>query len=211
MHMKIALFSIFSLTILLLIGLIFWEQEYKFSLPTPVPANHVKVSIGDSVDISFANNSKPNYIHFYNYDCPCSRFNEKEFQSLVKKYSAEVNFIAVLETSDLEQDDIDAFKKKYDLGIRIIEDSGGKIAGQLGVYSTPQAVITNNQKVFYKGNYNKARFCMTKNTKFAEKALFALMNNEDPPTFPSVAYTPYGCELPSNTKDQQPFFSFLNL
>ena len=193
-----------------MIGLIFWKQEYKFTLPTPRPENYVEVLQGDSVNIQYAS-AKPSYFHFYNYDCPCSRFNIKEFESLVYKYKDDVKFYAVIETEDISSDDVDEFLEKYDLGIEVIKDNDGKLATALGVYSTPQAVLVKDQKVYYKGNYNKARFCLSKNTKFAAQALEAMVKGEKVPDFPIVAEIAYGCELPTNTKKSNHLFSFLDL
>ena len=199
MKARILLFTLIVVTCLGLIAKIFWEQEYKFVQPTPVPDNLKVVLKGDSVGLDLFTTFGPDlFIHFYNYECPCSRFNIKEFGSLVKKYSKNIEFLAVLQIDDQNPRAINQFKEKYDLGIPIIEDDG-KLAYTLGIYSTPQAVIIKEGKIYYKGNYNKARFCLSKNTKFAEQALKAFVNGEDAPVFPTVAEIPYGCELPSNS------------
>lgn len=212
MKTKIILFTLFAISSLLGIGKLFWEQEYKFAQPTPIPETLKKVAKGDSVTVPLVNHSKSNlYLHFYNYECPCSRFNIKEFQSLVKKHSDKVDFVAVLQTSKSNKTAVSKFLKRYDLGIPVIHDINGDIAEALGVYSTPQAVIIKNHTVYYKGNYNKARFCLSKNTKFAEQALHTLVNGKDLPDFPIVAEIAYGCELPSNTKKESTFSNLFNL
>jgi len=200
---KVLLFSFFAATILSGIGWIFWEQEYKFTLPTPVPAELRQVETGDSVTLELNGLSASSnlFIHFYNNDCPCSRFNISEFESMVRRYSPDVQFLAVVQHEE-SSDAAASFIDEYDLGIPVIYDKNGAIADSLGVYSTPQAVLIRQGKVFYKGNYNRARFCVSRNTKFAELALEALVNNEEPPYFPSVAYTAYGCELPSNNQNK---------
>lgn len=192
------------------IGFIFWKQELQFIKPTPKPENLVQIDMGDSIDIAlFENyNTKPLYIHFYNYDCPCSRFNIKEFELMVAKYKDQINFLAILQSSDpLNSTATKDFESKYGLGIPTIYDADGKYADNLGIYSTPQAVLVKDSKIFYKGNYNKARFCTSKNTRFAEMALEALLNNEAAPDFPLLATIPYGCELPSNGNEKQRFFN----
>lgn len=126
---------------------------------------------------------------------------------MVKKFSSEVEFIAILNTKSDDQSAINRFKHKYDLGITTIIDKDGSIARSLGVYSTPQAVLLSERTIYYKGNYNKARFCLSKNTKFAEQALIALVDDEPPPVFPSIAVISYGCELPSNTSNQKSLFN----
>ena len=208
---KVVFFIFFVTAILLTIGVIFLEQEYKFTLPTPVPEDLAILKTGDSVnvDLPLEAGKKGAFVHFYNNDCPCSRFNINEFQSMVRRFGNEVSFIAVIQD---EKKDADAeFKEKYDLGIPIISDPEGSIADALGVYSTPQAVLIREGKVFYKGNYNRARFCVSRNTKFAELALEALVNDKEPPYFPTVAYTAYGCELPSNTEQSKNSINLLTI
>lgn len=217
--MRVIFAVLLTLTILSGIGLIFWHQEWKFSKPTPVPANFSKVQSGDSISNELLSSlgMKANdqlFIHFYNFDCPCSRFNIKEFQNLVIKYQSEVKFLAVLETIDKEESEIKEFKEKYDLGIDIHLDKQGTIAEQLGVYSTPQAVLIKNQQIYFSGNYNRARFCTTQNTKFASLALSAMIEGREPPVFPELATVAYGCELPANGNTNtriDKFFNFLSL
>lgn len=198
---KVLLFSLLLLICLGGIGYVFWEQEYKYTMPTPVPADLAQINNGDSVELPFTTSKKNLFIHFYNYDCPCSRFNINEFQSMVRRHSDSVEFIAVLQADKNDKAGIEKFKKKYDLGIRVINDPDGNIASILGIYSTPQAVLIKNNQLFYKGNYNRARFCLSRNTKFAEMALQAMVNNEPAPEFPEVALVAYGCELPSNESE----------
>lgn len=205
---KLVSFSLFVSITLGTIGVIFWNQELKFVKPTPVPEDFVPVSPGDSVDLSHLLGSveKDIFVHFYNYDCPCSRFNMKEFEFMVHDYEDRVQFLAVIQSENKSQKEIEEFEEKYGLGIPTVMDPDGKIAKALGVYSTPQAVIISKGKVFFKGNYNKARFCTSKNTKFAELALEALVNNKPAPHFPELAYVPYGCELPVNESEKFTIF-----
>lgn len=201
---RISLTILLTLLILGGISYIFWQQEWKYSQPTTVPTNLVQKYAGDSIPLNLLtqlNSTKEAklFVHFYNYDCPCSRFNIKEFENLVLKYKNDIQFVAVIEAIDERASNIkEEFTQKYDLNIPTYVDTDGSIAKALGIYSTPQAVIIDNQQIFYKGNYNKARFCTTKNTKFADLALAALLNNQAAPEFPAFADIAYGCELPSN-------------
>ncbi|MDH5366730.1 MAG: redoxin domain-containing protein [Cyclobacteriaceae bacterium] len=209
---KYLLYSLFACSVFGLILFIFWKQEYKYTRPTPVPENLNVISKGDSVDLTpFGEIYKDNvFVHFYNYDCPCSRFNIKEFESLVRKYSKQVQFIAIIQTQDKDVEQINWFKNKYDLGIPTLIDPNGDLANVLGVYSTPQAVLIKNNRVYYKGNYNKARFCTTRNTRFAELALSALVDGKEPPVLPLIAEIAYGCQLPSKKAKQLSLMQILN-
>lgn len=211
--LRIFLFSLLSTMLLGAIGFIFWQQELQYIGPTPQPVNYQPVEIGTPINIKDLELStdKPLFIHFYNYDCPCSRFNAKEFRNMVIRYKNDINFLALVQSSSDNVQAKDDFIKKYDLGIPVKEDKNGRLAEQLGVYSTPQAVIIKNNKIVYRGNYNKARFCTSRNTKFAELALEAIVNNESVPVFPEIAYMAYGCELPSNTSNQNTLLNFFDL
>src|SRR3954469_10669821 len=85
------------------IGLIFWYSEWRYSLPTPIPANYQAVSIGSKIDISnkfHFTNTAPTFLHFFNPDCPCSRFNISYFKKLVAEYGTRINFAVVVITKD---------------------------------------------------------------------------------------------------------------
>jgi len=211
MHKKVIFFSAFALSAICLIGWIFWEHEIKYASPTPVPDNFKDVSIGSKIDLGLMNlpSGKSTVLHFFNPDCPCSKFNMKDFESLSKKYRRHVNFYVVLQSD--EKDAEDKFKKRYDLDLPILQDNGGIISDLCGIYSTPQAVILNESSVIYfKGNYNKARFCTRKETRYVEIALDSLIQNKPLPMFVQLELTlPYGCALPSDETSEKA--GFLNL
>ena len=152
------LFSIlFLLSCFGLILWIFWKQEAQFSLPTPKPIALEQMPIGHSVDSTLiGSQNKFLFVHYYNKDCPCSRFNIKEFKSMVYNYQQDIEFVAVVQSADEGLDAAQHFKEKFDLPIRVIHDKMGEIATALGIYSTPQAVIIKNNQLYYRGNYNRA-------------------------------------------------------
>jgi hypothetical protein len=97
----------------------FWHQEWKYSLPTPVPQNYHAINSGDKVSIKdiqgLEQNSKPLFLHFFNPNCPCSRFNITHFKSLVKEYGHKINFAVVaLSSSEYTEKDI---QRKFDLAL----------------------------------------------------------------------------------------------
>ena len=120
---------------------------------------------------------------------------------MVLRYRQDVNFVALVQVEDDQMRMAQKFKRKYDLGIPVQLDLRGEIAASLGVYATPQAVLIDEAgKVFYKGNYNSTRYCTSKTTAFANIALQAFVDGKTAPLFPELAFTAYGCELPSNTQ-----------
>lgn len=185
---------------------IFWSQEIKYSLPTPVPVNFVDIKIGTNVDLTSdlkINKGKNTLLHFFNSNCACSRFNMKEFESMAHRFKDSLNFYVVLQSDD--EGAVSQFQKKYELDIPVILDKDGIISDKLGIYSTPQAVILDkNSTIYFKGNYNASRYCTRKETKFVEIAIDSLVRNKPLPLFvQNMVSEPYGCTLPSDDDSQQ--------
>jgi hypothetical protein len=179
---------------------VFWKQEMVYALPTPVPHDFKPVATGQHLLLPLNKHSKPLFLHFFNPACPCSRFNMKHFKTLVHEYGKRVDFRIVVQTQDstLSAENI---KSKFDVDLPCIIDRDKKIAGLCGVYSTPQAVIIDAaDNLYYKGNYNRARYCTDKKSDFAQMALDSLLKDLDRPVFSVLATRPYGCSLPSCKK-----------
>lgn len=195
----------FAITILLFIfcsiGLLFWYSEWQYSLPTPVPAQYRAIPEGEYIDISKKINSKKNmpvFLHFFNPDCPCSRFNMPHFKELAATYGDKINFVVVVMSAD-KKNTAAAVKNKYDLTVPVLLDTS--IAGICGVYSTPQAVLLNaDEKLYYRGNYNRSRYCADKKSNYAQIAIDALLASSKKPVFNNYALTAYGCSLPGCKK-----------
>lgn len=185
------------LVLVLAVGALFWYNEWLYSLPTPVPTSYKLVSANEHisvVDKLKADPSKPVFLHFFNPDCPCSRFNLPHFRELVKAYGDRVTFVAVpmimlgLEYTDEE------IRRKLDVDIPVWREAG--VAEAVGVYSTPQAVlITNGHDLYYRGNYNKSRYCTDKRSNYAQIAIDALLSNARTPAFGEMALRSYGCTI----------------
>jgi hypothetical protein len=183
------------------IGWVFWMQELRYAQPTPIPSNFIDVKAGSNVDLQDyipGTNDKPTLLHFFNFNCPCSRFNMKDFESLANRFGKEINFLVVIQSED--KNDLDRFKRKYDLNVHTILDTDGGISDRCGIYVTPQGVLLDRKStIYFKGNYNVARYCTKKETKFVELAITHLLKNEPLPLSLHYALTePYGCTLPSD-------------
>lgn len=178
------------------IVVLFWHNEWVYSLPTPVPENYRVVDAGASISIvqklPFKRN-KPVFLHFYNPDCPCSRFNIPHFKSLVNEYSDRITFAVVPVTSkNISVNDI---RKKFDVDVQVIFDT--TLATACGVYSTPQAVLLDtNRQLYYRGNYNRTRYCTDKKTEYARMAIDKLLHHNAATGFDAFAIKAYGCQLP---------------
>jgi hypothetical protein len=180
---------------------IFWYQENQYLFPTPVPKNYKAVYPGEVVEVSaFIDKtfSKPVLLHFFNPDCPCSRFNMEHFQRIVARYKGKMDFYAVLHSAD-NNEAKSRFQDKYGLDIPVIRDTNNKLAEACGVYATPQAAILDQKgQLYYRGNYNKSRYCTDANSNFAQMAIDSLLAAKPSPVFIELATRAYGCELPDN-------------
>lgn len=202
--MKTILLILWLTLILSGISFLFWHNEWKYNLPTPVPKNYHTVNPGTYIGLddipAFNNGSKPVFLHFFNPECPCSRFNINHFKSLVKQYGSEINFAVVVlnkESSYTVQD----IQQRFGLTIPVLFNAA--IAEECGVYSTPQAVLINtDHTLYYRGNYNKSRYCTDKKSNYAQIAIDSILH-KSAKLFPGEEATrSYGCELPVCTKDR---------
>ena len=141
--------------------------------------------------------TQPVWLHFLSTDCPCSRFNIDHFRYLVNRYQDSITFYVVLPGVNSQQAAA-RFQEQYDLSLPVLIDHDERLATACGVYSTPQAVVIDAQsRLYYRGNYNRARYCTAKSTSYAELAIKALERGAPPPIFAELATQAYGCELPS--------------
>ena len=185
------------------IAFLFWRNEWKYSLPTPVPTNYQEVARGATISLpavlASAGTSRPRLLHFFNPDCPCSRFNMPYFKNLVTQYGLKADFAVILMTAKPYTDQ--QVRERFGIPntVTILKDSA--LAARCGVYSTPQAVILDkDDKLYYRGNYNRARYCNDKKTNYAEIALQGLLQNKLLTNFSPLALKAYGCTLPTCTQ-----------
>lgn len=135
-------------------------------------------------------------LHFFNPDCPCSKFNIQHIKKLVKQYGKQVNFVVVLSDQKL---DIANIKKQLDLPINVINDP--TMSKKCGIYSTPQAAIIDTEgKLYYRGNYNSSRYCSNEKTEYARIALVGVLQHNPLRGLGPLASIAYGCSLPTNLK-----------
>jgi len=198
MKARVGICIVLVMSTLLLIGYIFWNQQAIYLLPTPKPPNYQEIALGTKPELApdyamLGSSRRPTFLHFYNPDCPCSRFNLNHFRDMVRNFQDSVDFFVILQRSNKSEEAENLFE------LPIILDDDGKIADAYGVYATPQALILDQDgKIYYRGNYNKARYCTSRDTRFAEMALQAIVNNQPLPPMAEAAGISYGCKLPSD-------------
>ncbi|HOS47960.1 MAG TPA: AhpC/TSA family protein [Bacteroidia bacterium] len=181
---------------------VFISYDIKYSMPTPIPLGYKYKSTGTDVKIggllSQISNNKPIFIHFYNPDCPCSRFNVYAFQRLEKKYHDKICFVVVV-LSNGDLDKLEHARHVFSNDIPVMADN--KLAAECGVYSSPQAVlISTDNKLFFRGNYNSNRYCTNSSSFFPELAIKSYLKGDDQALLPDNAYVAYGCSIPENRK-----------
>jgi hypothetical protein len=210
--------------VLLLAGIValFWRNEWIYGLPTPMPSRYQDVKSGTKIELPpeqmalirltgshqqtgpagltrQAQTRKPLFLHFFNPDCPCSRFNMPHFKELVKRYDQQVDFAIVLMTN--KKYTAGQIRDKFNLPYPVPVLTDSNLAVSCGVYSTPQAVIIDTaQKLFYRGNYNRSRYCSDEKSNYAKMALEGLLHNDLTQNFSPLALKAYGCQLPTCTK-----------
>jgi len=177
-------------------GALFWYNDWQYQLPTPIPKNYHPVNTGTIIhlDSGFTPTAgKPVFLHFFNPDCPCSRFNMAHFKSLVRQYGARVDFIIVVMSHKTFTAQV--IRDKFDLHLPVLFNAS--LATSCGVYSTPQAVILDGQhRLYYRGNYNISRYCSDEKTSYAKIALAGFLDNRPTFAFSRLALKAYGCRLP---------------
>jgi peroxiredoxin len=196
------LFTIgFLLCVFAAIAVLFWYTEWRYSLPTPVPEKYQAVKTREHIDLAnrfIPSRKGPVFLHFFNPDCPCSKFNIPHFKSLVTEFEDKVNFAVVVLTNDKKYT-AEKIQQKFGLAVPVLFDSS--LAASCGVYSTPQAVLLDDDRsLYYRGNYNRSRYCTDKKSNYAQMALDSLLARKQEPVFNHYAVTAYGCSLPTCTK-----------
>lgn len=182
------------------ISWLFWTQELQYQLPTTVPVNYREVQPGTPLAIAFPSEkerTKPVFLHFFNPDCPCSKFNIRHFKELVRTYGHELDF-AIVAMNPGKQYTAEDIRDRFDLNLPVSFDT--TLATTCGVYSTPQAVIIDRNKLFFRGNYNKNRYCTDPATNYAQMAIDSLLLHKNNLSFGPLAFKAYGCELPTCNK-----------
>ncbi|MGN6640756.1 MAG: redoxin family protein [Mucilaginibacter sp.] len=195
--MKKAFVMIWLTLLLSAVGALFWYNELVYHLPTPIPPGYKAVGRGTPIKLDWpkgTNPEKPLFLHFFNPDCPCSRFNIANFKFIVDQYSNRVNFAVVV----INNDRYSASEIQDKLGLKIPILFDQSIAKACGVYSTPQAVlIDKNHKLYYRGNYNRSRYCTDTRTNYAKIAINGLLHDDTRLIFDKLALRSYGCSLPN--------------
>jgi hypothetical protein len=198
------------LTLLGFVGYTLWEQDWKWGLPTPRPLHLTQPAIGTRLDLPgtvlahwSAGSARPLFLHFFNPDCPCSRFNQDHVRDLIRAHRGQLTIVAVIEPEGATVSPRAVANAERELGVPVLLDADGSLAKRVGVYSSPQAVLVQGGgALYYRGNYNLARYCTDAQTEFARIALEHLLGGAPAYDAPVQARVAYGCPLPSTVARQ---------
>ncbi|MFQ3575410.1 MAG: redoxin domain-containing protein [Cytophagales bacterium] len=164
---------------------IFYFEDLRIKTPTPKPAFIKRKVLGDTV--KFDLNGQLTLVHFFNPNCPCSKFNSKHVEEIMRDFKDNLRIIAyTTQKTD----------KQYPFPV--FDDSKGEVAKKFGVYSTPQAVLLDaNGKVLYSGNYNSNRYCSDENSAFVKQAIISSLQNDFTiiKQINNKSGLPYGCSI----------------
>jgi len=193
------------LGLLTLVGYTLWEQDWKWGLPTPRPAQLRQPPVGAPLDLPAqvtaqwtTATGRPLLLHFFNPDCPCSRFNQDHVRDLIRTHRGRLTIVAVIEPEGGPVQARAVANAERELGVPVLLDADGSLAKMVGVYSSPQAVVvTAAGALYYRGNYNLARYCTDTQTEFARLALEHVLAGAPKYDAPVQARIAYGCPLPS--------------
>lgn len=184
----------------MLTAFLFWHQDWQYSVPAVRPVGLQQPAVGDRILLSLAglnfDKSRPLFLHFFNLNCPCSRFNLDHVRQLIRRHGGEVRFIAVLQ-GEGGRARLQSEFEKLKLGVESVVDETGAWAEATGVYATPQAVlIDRHERLYFRGNYNLSRYCVGRETEYARIELESILAGRPARGEDAASATAYGCPRP---------------
>jgi hypothetical protein len=140
--------------------------------------------------------NRPLVVNFANAQCPCTEFNLDHLRKLQKMFGGQADFLLVLESS-ADAAGAQAEFQAMHLDMPVLYDHVDEASTALGVYGTPQAAILDSRgRLYFRGNYNRSRYCTDESTEYVRIALSALVEDRALPSLPPDATVTYGCPLP---------------
>jgi len=184
-----------------LIGYAFWISDWQYSLPTPKPDGLVQPPLGVRLALprdiaALRREGRPLVINFPNAQCPSTEFNLEHLRALQRKFGSQSDFMLVLE-SCADAAGAQAEFQSMHLDMPVMYDHVDEASAALGVYGTPQAAILDGRgRLYFRGNYNRSRYCTEASSEYVRIALEALIQGRTLPSLPPGATVTYGCPLP---------------
>jgi len=183
------------------IGYSFWYADWQYSFPTPKPEGLVQQPVGSRPELplqlaALLHPGRPVVLNFANPQCACTEFNLDHVRKLQSRFGKSIDFITIFETNAADDNSQEEFRAMH-LEMPVVYDRKGVVSEALGVYGTPQAAILDRDgALYFRGNYNKSRYCVDETSEYARLALEALVAEKPLPEMPREATITYGCPLP---------------
>jgi hypothetical protein len=190
-----------NIALLAVIGYAFWLEDWRYSLPVTSPEGLVQPPLGSLLPLppsiaALKHSGRPLLMNFANPECPCTQFNLDHVRKLEQTFGNRVDFLTVLQ-SDSDLSEARAEFQSMHLRMPVMYDRGAKIGDWVGVYATPQAaILAADGSLYFRGNYNRSRYCSDESSEFVRIALDALVANRPLPRLSAEATVTYGCPLP---------------
>jgi len=190
--------GILSLVVLLgIIITIFWIEEFQYYQELSPPENYPTIQLLDTIKFQKKTIKCPAFIHFYDENCDYSKINLGHLQFFLPDFQDKLFFYVVC-TSDINSE---KFRKKYQIPdfVNILPDTEQNIVKSCGVYTTPHAVlIDENKRLYFSGNYNsQTGLCSPNNISNSAPAMALLFFSKqaDYPIFPPFLVRAWGCPI----------------
>lgn len=178
----------------------FWYFEFQFLKPIVRPASAKALQMGEAAPIReletlsgeriALGEGGPTVLHFWNPECPCSRFNEPSVKRMAE-VNPEVRFVLVIEEAELTA----KLREKVETTFPFpaVHDADGAIAKAFGAFATPAACLLDAEgRVQFMGTYLATAYCSSQQTDAVQVALAAMLSGKDAP----ASAPAYGCAIP---------------
>lgn len=152
----------------------FWWFEFR-NLQAFQPEQAVLFDSGslqDSLAQQFGEAAGPVALHFWDPDCPCTRFNTPHVRDLMAAYAEKgMRFVVLTPTAALQTRAREEFGPQVEI----------RVAGPLDPLSSPAAVLLDGQgQLAYFGPYSTGANCTTGNGDYVELVLNELDAGNNP-------------------------------
>lgn len=185
----------------------FWFYEFRFLMPIAPPADaatgpaigepapdlKLRTIDGASLDLR-APGTRAVYLHFWNPDCPCSRFNEAKVRRLSAEYLPKgVRFVVLVEAPQGAKERAMS-QAVRSLGLPMLWDDERQVAKAMGLFTSPAGCLIDEQGILqFRDTYASTAYCSSESSDSLEEALELMVAGKVIPHRPKPAY---GCVLP---------------
>ncbi len=178
---------------------LFWHQDLRYSLATPIPDGLVVPSSGSRLarpTVAAGTGEHPLLVHFFNPSCPCSRFAAEQLATLEKRFRGRLDVLLVpLGDGAGSAGRALAHLPRTTAGAL-------ELAHRYGAYSTPTAVLLGaDGTLLFRGQYSSSRYCVDPARQYVRLALERVLGEAQSDAVELAMPPPFGCPLPVSTAE----------